>query len=75
MNKKTTKGWLLGLAAALLSTLTPVPVAFAGADHVRWDIVSINPPPPASGVTSAGGVAFAFARNPSTLKIKLTGFG
>jgi hypothetical protein len=42
------------------------------ADHVRWDIVSVNFP---TTTISPGGVAFAFARNPSTLKIKLTGFG
>jgi len=75
MNKKTTKGWLLGLAAVLLSTIATVSIAFAQADHVRWDIISANPAPPALGVTSAGGVAFAFARNPNTLKIKLTGSG
>jgi hypothetical protein len=76
MNKKTTKGWLLGLAAVLLSTLTTVPVAFAGADHVRWDIIHIIPVPPGPGsVISAGGEAFAFATNPSTAMIRLTGSG
>src|SRR5260370_40678213 len=46
----------------------------SAADHVRWDIFSRNPAttPP---TTSPGGVAFAAARNPSTLTIKLTGSG
>src|SRR5712692_1654594 len=72
MNKKTTKGWLLGIAVVLLSSIATVSVAFAGADHVRWDIISVDIP---ITTISPGGVAFAFARNPSTLKIKLTGFG
>src|SRR5207249_10091541 len=48
--------------------------ASVGAAHVRWDIVSLNvlTTPP---TVSAGGVAFASARNPSTLKIRLTGSG
>src|SRR5215510_15928164 len=76
MHGQTTKGWLLGIAAVLLSTLTTVPVAFAGADHVRWDIIHVIPVPPAPGsVLSAGGEAFAFAANPSTPKIRLTGSG
>jgi len=43
------------------------------AEHVRWDIINIafTTPP----TVRAGGVAFAFARNPSNLKIKLTGSG
>lgn len=48
--------------------------ASGSAAHVRWDIVSLNflTTPP---TVSAGGVAFASARNPSTLKIRLTGSG
>ncbi len=45
-----------------------------GADKVRWDIISLpNAPPPFT--FNPGGVAFASARNPSTLKIRLTGAG
>jgi len=42
------------------------------ADHVRWDIISVDIP---ITTLSPGGVAFASARNPNTLKIKLTGSG
>ena len=47
------------------------------ADHVRWDITSLqfNTPSPGVNTINPGGVAFAFARNPSTLSIKLTGSG
>jgi hypothetical protein len=57
------------------------PAAAGGpAAHVRWDIISILPLPPAPGsVSSAGGEAFAFAYhtpgNPSSAKIRLTGAG
>src|SRR5881628_3786986 len=75
-----------GLALSCLST-DKDPVAARGATafsadqsasgsaaHVRWDIVSLNflTTPP---TLSAGGVAFASARNPSTLRIRLTGSG
>lgn len=46
--------------------------ASGGAAHVRWDIISVNFP---TTTFSPGGVAFASARNPSTLTIKLTGSG
>src|SRR5256885_16914486 len=50
------------------------------ADLVRWDILSINPLPPAAGSRfSAGGEAFAFAYHtpgsPSAAWIRLTGGG
>jgi hypothetical protein len=47
------------------------------ADHVRWDIISVqfNTPSPGVATINPGGVAFAFARNPSTLSIRLTGSG
>lgn len=47
------------------------------AEHVRWDIVSLqfNTPSPGINTVNPGGVAYAFARNPSTLSIKLTGEG
>jgi len=54
--------------------------ASAQADHVRWDLISVNPLPPGVGsVISAGGEADAFAYftpgNPSNAKIRLTGSG
>jgi hypothetical protein len=53
-------------------------VAFGQADHVRWDIISVNLPTPVTTV-SPGGEAFAFAYhtpgNPSAAKIRLTGAG
>jgi len=48
--------------------------ASGSAEHVRWDIVSLNFSTTPLTV-SAGGVAFASARNPSTLKVQLTGAG
>jgi hypothetical protein len=47
------------------------------AQHIRWDIVSVqfNTPSPGVNTINAGGVAFASTRNPSSLKIKLTGSG
>ncbi|HET8922205.1 MAG TPA: hypothetical protein VFN26_04325 [Candidatus Acidoferrum sp.] len=57
------------LLAVLFSMIGGLPAVQGGsADHVRWDIVSLNPPP-----ISPGGVAFAAA--PDTLTIKLTGSG
>ncbi len=46
--------------------------ASPGAAHVRWDIISVD-----ISITtiSPGGVAFALATNPNTLRIRLTGFG
>jgi hypothetical protein len=70
--------WILVTAivtlAGLLSIPLCLPVARAVADHVRWDIIHFDPTttPPAF---SSGGVAFASARNPSSLSIKLTGSG
>jgi hypothetical protein len=65
-----------GTAAALLAVLLGVAVGarvmHAQADHVRWDIISVDIP---VTTVSPGGVAFAFARNPNTMKIKLTGAG
>jgi hypothetical protein len=60
--------------AAILAITIGLRVVHGQAEHVRWDIVSLNfATTPATA--SPGGVAFAFARNPNTLKIKLTGFG
>jgi len=60
--------------AFLLSVTVRLPVVQGSAHHVRWDITSLNAAttPP---TISAGGVAFAAARNPSTLTINLTGSG
>ncbi len=59
---------------ALLATTVGFQVVHGQAQHVRWDIIHLNPSttPP---TMSAGGVAYAFARNPSSLKIQLTGSG
>ncbi len=54
-----------------MSTIATVSVAFAGADHVRWDIISINPP--ADLTLDPGGIASALANDGST--ITLTGSG
>ena len=58
----------------LISTAILHPVVQAAADHVRWDIIHLNPGTTPPTVT-AGGFAIASARNPSTLSIKLTGSG
>ena len=60
--------------AVLLSMAFRPPVVQGAADHVRWDILhqdTATTPP----TLTPGGVAFASARNPSTLTIKLTGSG
>jgi hypothetical protein len=48
-------------------------VAHAQAQHVSWDIINLafTTPPTAS----AGGEAFATTKNPTSLKIRLTGSG
>ena len=51
-----------------------VPTGFGQATHVRWDIISIDSTTTPPSI-NPGGVAYAFARNPSALKIKLTGSG
>ncbi len=72
---KSISGIAVVSLAVLLCTIVGLPVVQGSASHVRWDIINFNPattPPTAS----AGGSAFATARNsPTTLKIKLTGFG
>ena len=70
--------WILVSAVVSLALglcmIIGLPVMQASADHVRWDIIHLNATtvPP---TVSAGGVAFASARNPSSLSIKLTGSG
>jgi hypothetical protein len=71
MNRQTTREWLLGIAVVLLSiTATALP-AFGQAAHVRWDIVSLNPP--ADVTFDPDGIASARASDGS--KIVLTGAG
>ena len=60
--------------AVLLSMAFLLPVVQGAADHVRWDILHQNPATTPATLTP-GGVAFASARNPNTLSIKLTGSG
>ena len=59
--------------AALLSTTLGLRVVHGQAQHVRWDIINLafTTPP----TLTAGGVAFAATKNPTSLKIKLTGSG
>ncbi len=71
---------LAGIVVVCLTSLVVRAGGRAGADHVRWDIISVNPLPPVNGsVISAGGQSTAFAYhtpgNPSAAKITLTGFG
>jgi hypothetical protein len=75
---KIVSKWILASAVASLAGLlcmtVGLPAVQGAADHVRWDIIHLNTAttPP---TVSAGGVAFASARNPSSLSIKLTGAG
>jgi hypothetical protein len=70
--------WISATAVVFLATslsmIFSLPAVQGAADHVRWDIIHFNATttPP---TISAGGVAFASARNPSSLSIKLTGSG
>ena len=59
--------------AVLLAMTVGSPVVRGQAQHVRWDIISLafTTPP----TLSAGGVAYATTKNPSSMKIKLTGSG
>ena len=75
---KIVSKWILASAVASLTGLlcmtVGLPAVQGAADHVRWDIIHLDATttPP---TISAGGVAFASARNPSSLSIKLTGSG
>lgn len=61
----------LGVGALSAPSLLVAPTALAaGADHVRWDIVSVNFP---TTTVSPGGVAFA--RADAVRRIRLTGAG
>jgi len=61
---------LVAVLALLLLGSATTGASANSADHVRWDIVSVNFP---TTTLSPDGVAFAVA--PSNLKIKLTGSG
>jgi hypothetical protein len=65
-----------GTAAVCLTVLLAITVGprvvHGQAEHVRWDIISVDIP---LTTISPGGVAFAAARNPDTMTIKLTGAG
>lgn len=77
--KSTKRSILLGVvlsasAIALAFANTAKNTQEVRINHVRWDILHFDPTttPP---TISAGGVAFASARNPSSLSIKVTGSG
>lgn len=61
------------LLVGLLAMTVGLRVVHGQAEHVRWDIVNLafTTPP----TLSAGGVAFATTKNPTSLKIRLTGSG
>jgi hypothetical protein len=66
-----------GSLIVVLLLLFSSSVAFGQASHVRWDIISITPPPPPltpSTIFNPGGVASATA-DPYGLEIKFTGSG
>jgi len=75
---KIVSKWILASAvvslAGLLCMTVGLPAVQGAAGHVRWDIIHLDATttPP---TISAGGVAFASARNPSSLSIKLMGSG
>jgi hypothetical protein len=60
------------LLAVVMAITVGLQVVHGQAQHVRWDIISVDIP---ITTLSPGGVAFASARSPSTLTIKLTGAG
>jgi hypothetical protein len=69
-----------GLGSLALGSVPILGHALAGhasaAQEVRWDIIHIDPVPPAAGSAFiAGGEALAFATNPATPTIRLLGSG
>jgi len=62
---------LVGLAAGLLVAIMTSQVAHGQAQHVRWDIISLNPP--TDFTADPGGIASALASDGS--KIVVTGAG
>ncbi len=75
MRTKTRKiSGVAGVSLPLLLVMTfGSRLAHGQAEHVRWDIINLafTTPP----TLTAGGVAFATTKNPTSLKIKLTGSG
>lgn len=75
MRTKTRKiSGVAGVSLALLLAMTfGSRLAHGQAQHVSWDIINLafTTPP----TVTAGGVAFATTKNPTSLKIKLTGSG
>jgi len=76
--------WISGIAIGSLTVLVVttfgVAIVQGQAQHVRWDIINLVLPPPNPFLPTftAGGVAYATARNggePTGQKIKLTGSG
>jgi len=72
--------WVSGTTAALAVLLVMtigLRVVHGRAEHVRWDIISVqfNTPSPGVNTINPDGVAFALSSNPNTLRIRLTGFG
>jgi hypothetical protein len=65
---------LVSVAVLLALTVGSRKVRGDGAQQVRWDIISLNAMT-MPFTLNPGGVAYASARNPSSLKIKLTGAG
>ena len=59
--------------AVVLATTVGLRVVHGQAQHLSWDIINLafTVPP----TVTAGGVAFATTKNPSSLKIRLTGSG
>jgi hypothetical protein len=70
-NMHVQEKWLPVIVVLLLS-ITVAPAAFGEAQHVRWDIISIDFTTTPITV-SAGGVAFA--KSPDGLSMKFTGSG
>jgi hypothetical protein len=67
---------VLASLTVLLLVMVGSPVARGQAQHVRWDIINVAfGTPPVPNTISAGGVASAVTRNPTSLKIRLTGSG
>ena len=83
MKVQSTQKWLSRITVVSLTAMVAmtlgVAIVHGQAQHVRWDIINLVLPPPNPLPTfTAGGVAYASARNggaPSGLKIKLTGSG
>jgi len=74
---RTEARWISRVAVvsltALLATTVGLTVVRGQAEHVSWDIINLafTTPP----TVTAGGVAYATTKNPTSLKIKLTGSG